>query len=101
MNDIKESKFRLIVAWVSWWLMLSSMAGIFAFVIGLSVFYYIGGSSLLSAIWLGKEEGSYLWVIIASASGVPFGAKLGVWLWVKFVRKFKLISNEQISKMGG
>lgn len=80
---------------------MSFMAGIFAFVIGLSVFYYIGGSSLLSAIWFGKEEGNYLWVIIASASGVPFGAKFGVWLWVKFVRKIKLINNEQIIKMGG
>lgn len=100
MNQVKDSKARLMFAWISWWLMLSSMAGVFAYVIGLSVFYYIGGSSLLSAIWLGKEEGNYLWVIIASVSGVPFGAQLGVWLWVKFVRKIKLISNEQISKMG-
>jgi hypothetical protein len=99
VNDIKESKFRLIVAWISWWFILSSAAVVSAFAVGVTIFYFVGGFELLSAVWAGKEQGNYLWVITASACGIPAGAWFGISLWAKLMRKTGFISDEQVRKM--
>jgi hypothetical protein len=94
-----ESGVRIAIAWLSWWLMLSSGAAISAFVLGAIFFYLIGGSELLSAIWAGAEVGNYLWVVTASAAGVPAGAILGVRLWGKLMRRTGWISVERTKRM--
>ena len=99
MNDIKEGKYHLIVAWLSWWFILSSAAVVSAFAVGITIFYFVGGLELLSTVWAGKEEGNYLWVITASASGIPAGAWFGIWLWAKLMRKTGFISDNQVHKM--
>lgn len=80
---------------------MSSSAGISAFAVGIILFYLIGGPALLSAVWAGKEEGNYLWVITTSAAGIPAGALLGVRLWAKLMRKASWISEARIKRMSG
>ena len=96
-----EGKARVALAWLSWWLMLSSAAGVSAFAIGVTLFYFIGGRELLSAVWAGKEGGNYLWVITASAAGVPAGAILGVRLWSNLMRRTGWIGAERVKRMSG
>ena len=96
-----EGRGRIATAWLSWWFMLSAGAGASAFSVGVILFYFIGGSELLFAIWAGKEEGNYLWVITASAAGVPAGAVLGVRLWSKLMRRTGWIGAERIKRMSG
>ena len=98
---MKEGKVRLIVAWLSWWFMLSSVAGLSACAVGVILFYFLGGLKLLSDVWAGQEGGNYLWVVTVSASGIPAGAWLGIQLWAKLMRKTDFISDEQVRKMGG
>jgi len=99
MINAKESRYRLIVAWISWWLMLSGGAVVSAYVVGVTIFYFVGGLELLSAIWARKEQGNYLWVITTSAAGIPAGAWCGIRLWAKLMRKTGLISENQVRKM--
>jgi hypothetical protein len=70
-----------------------------AFVVGVTLFYFIGGQALLLSVWTGTEHGNYFWVIITSAAGVPPGALIGVNLWAKLMRKMSFISDEQIKRM--
>ena len=79
--------------------MLSFSAVLSAFAVGVVLFYAVGGSTLLSAVWAGNETGNYLWVVAASASGIPAGALLGVRLWSKLMRKTGFISDERVKKM--
>ncbi|MEQ1584191.1 MAG: hypothetical protein ABL875_09020 [Candidatus Nitrotoga sp.] len=99
MNDKKEGRFRLMVAWLSWWLMLSSGGVVGIYVVGVIIFYFVGGLELLSAIWARTEQGNYLWVILASISGAPAGAWFGIRLWAKLMRKTGFISDNQVCKM--
>lgn len=104
MNDIKESKFRLIVAWVSWWLMLSGCAILALGVLNIIILYNVGGTKLLHEVWNGTEDRtqdytSFLYPLIFIS--VPLGGKIGIWLWAKFARKIKLVCDAKISKMGG
>lgn len=104
MSDIKESKFRLIVAWVSWWLILSSGAVLALSISAFLVFYYQGGLEFIKQIWNGtdgKSENSSSFLLPLIYIAVPIGGKIGIWLWGKFARKIKLVSDEKISKMGG
>lgn len=96
-----EGKVRIAIAWLSWWFMLSSGAAVSAFAVGVILFYFIGGQDLLSGIWAGKEEGNYLWIITASAAGVPAGAILGVRLWARLMRRTGWIGAERIKRMSG
>lgn len=103
-QEVKDSKHRLIVAWISWWLMLSGGAVIVLYVFVFSILFYLGGIELVTQVLAGTENkeqklSSIIFPLIFI--GIPLGGKLGILLWVKFARKIKLVSDEQIRKMGG
>ena len=97
-----EGRFQVFAAWLSWWVMLSSGGLVSVYFIGVILLYFVGGTELLSAVWTGKEEGNYLWVLIGSAFvGMPVGAWSGVWLWAKLMHKTRFICDERVKKMSG
>ncbi len=74
MIKTKDTKIKIAIAWASWFCMLIFGGFILVSVIQLLILYYEGGSTLISDIWLKKEKGNYLWVILTSASlGLPIG----------------------------
>ena len=104
MNPVKDSKPRLVIAWVSWLLMLSG-GGMFVLgILDIIILYMIGGTTLLNEVWAGTENkdnnySSILYPLIFIS--FPIGCRLGIWLWAKIARKIRLVSDEKISKMGG
>ncbi|MFC5769740.1 hypothetical protein [Thauera sinica] len=94
-------RMRIASAWVLWWAMLSSFSLVSAFLVGITIFYLVGGLDLLSAVWHRKEEGNFLWVIAASAAGVPAGAIFGVSLWASLMRRTHWIDADRVKRMSG
>lgn len=102
MINAKESRYRLIVAWISWWLMLSGV-GLFAvYLIVFSSFFVIGGWELVANVLAGtaknSNESSRI-ILISLLFGFPVGAWFGIWLWAKLMRKTGFISDDQVRKM--
>jgi len=102
VSDIKESKFRLIVAWLSWWFMLSS-GGVLAFsIIIFAAFFFIEGREFVANVLAGQEKNSpeSTRIILTSIFvGFPAGAWSGIWLWAKLMCKTGFISDNQVRKM--
>lgn len=102
MNDKKEGRFRLIIAWLSWWLMLSS-GGVLAFcIIIFSSLLIIGGWELIANILAEKEKNNLentKIILLSIFLGFPIGAWFGIVLWVKLMRKTGFISDDQVCKM--
>jgi hypothetical protein len=101
MSDVKESKFRLIVAWLSWLFMLSGGVMLAVSIIIFSAFFFIEGWEFVANVLAGQEKNSpeSTRIILASALGVPAGAWSGIWLWAKLMRKTGFISDERVRKM--
>ena len=101
MNQPKDSKPRLILAWLSWILMLSGGGILVLSILVFSVLFYLGGTELVSQVWSGTEnkaehDSSIIFPLIFIS--IPIGGKIGIWLWTKFARKIKLVSDAQIKK---
>jgi H+/Cl- antiporter ClcA len=104
MTQFQDSKSRLMIAWVSWLLMLCGGGMLLLGILAIIILYYIGGITLLSEVWAGTENksnnySSILYPLIFIS--FPVGCRFGIWLWAKFARKIKLVSDEKISKMCG
>lgn len=102
MNDKKEGRFRLIVAWLSWWLMLSS-GGVLAFcIIIFSSLLVIGDWELVTNVLAEKEKNNpenTKIILLSIFLGFPAGAWFGIRLWAKLMRKTGFISDNQVHKM--
>ncbi|MDP1614712.1 MAG: hypothetical protein Q8L68_02835 [Methylococcales bacterium] len=104
MKPVKDSKPRLVIAWVSLWLMLTGGGVLTLYIFSFSLLFYLGGMELAAQAFNGVEDKtqhytSFLYPLIFVS--VPLGGKIGIWLWGKLARKIKLVSDEKISKMGG
>jgi hypothetical protein len=102
MSQIEDTKARLIVAWMSWWLMLSGGAVLILYIFSFSLLFCLGGRELITHVWDGTEDKtkgytSFLYPLIFIS--VPLGGKIGIWLWAKLAIKIRLISEERIKKM--
>lgn len=104
MNPVKDSKPRLVIAWVSWWLMLTGGGVLALYILSFFILFFLGGKELIMQIWNGTEDKtqnytSFLYPLIFVS--VPLGSKISIWLWAKIARKIRLVSDEKISRMGG
>lgn len=102
MSQVEDTKVRLIVAWMSWLLMLSGGGFVLLLMLFIAIVFYIGGMDAIISIANRSEDrtknySSILYPLIFVA--YPIGAKFGIWLWAKLARKTKLISEEKIKKM--
>lgn len=99
-----EDRFRVVLAWLSLWLMLSGGGVLFLYLLGFAILLAMGGVELVSNVLAEQENRSndYSSAIYASIFiGIPIGALFGVWLWSKLMRKTGFISGERVKRMSG
>jgi H+/Cl- antiporter ClcA len=104
MSPSSDSKSRVIIAWLTLYVMVIGGAILTYCCFACAAWYYLGGLDLIINILNGvedKAQGSTSVLLPLIFVSVPLGAKSGVWLWGKLARKCKLISDSRIRKMLG